>query len=58
MGANDLRTTRNLDIVTGEVYALVCTAKKKLPNCRLILSRDVEICHGGVLGHFPGVVVY
>ena len=38
VGTNDLRTTRNLDIVMGEVYALVSTAKKKLPNCRLVLS--------------------
>jgi len=47
VGTNDLRTTRNLDIVMGEVYALVCAAKKKLPNCRLVLSgvsrpRDVS----------------
>jgi lysophospholipase L1-like esterase len=47
VGTNDLRTTRNLDIVMGEVYALVSTAKKKLPNCRLVLSgvlrrRDVS----------------
>jgi len=46
-GTNDLRTTRNLDFVLGEVYALVSTAKKKLPNCRLVLSgvlrrRDVS----------------
>ena len=32
VGTNDLRTTRNLDTVMVEVYALVCTAKKKLPN--------------------------
>ena len=31
VGTNDLRT-RNLDFVMGEVYALVSTAKKKLPN--------------------------
>jgi len=37
VGTNDFTTTRNLDIVMGEVYALVCTAKKKLPNCRLVL---------------------
>ena len=37
-GTNDLRTTRNLDFVKGEVYALVSTAKKKLPNCKLVLS--------------------
>ena len=47
VGTNDLKTTRNLDIVMGEVYALVYTAKKKLPNCRLVLSgmlrpRDVS----------------
>ena len=47
MGTNDLRTTRNLDFVMREVYALVPTAKKKLPNCRLVLSgvlrrRDVS----------------
>ena len=44
---NDLRTTRNLDFLVGEVYALVATAKRKLPNCRLVLSgvlrlRDVS----------------
>jgi hypothetical protein len=33
-----LRKTRNLDLVVGEVDALVATAKKKLPNCRLVLS--------------------
>jgi len=47
VGTNDLRTTRNLDFVMGEVYALMSTAKKKLPNCRLVLSgvlrrRDVS----------------
>jgi len=34
VGTNDLRM-RNLDFVMGEVYAL---AKKKLPNCRIVLS--------------------
>ena len=43
VGTNDLSTTRNLDFVMGEVYALVPTAKRKLPNCRLVL--------GGVLRH-------
>ena len=38
VGTNDLRTTRNLDFVMGKVYALVSTAKKKLPNCRLVLN--------------------
>ena len=47
VGTNDLKTTRNLDFVMGEVYALVSTAKKKLPNCRLVLS---GVLSGGVLG--------
>jgi lysophospholipase L1-like esterase len=38
VGTNDLRTTTNLDWVMGEVYALVTTAKVKLPNCRLVLN--------------------
>ena len=47
VGTNDLRTTKNLDFVMGEVYALLSTAKKKLPNCRLVRSgvlrrRDVS----------------
>jgi hypothetical protein len=46
VGTNDLKT-RNLDFVMGDVYELVSTAKKKLPNCRLVLSgmlrrRDVS----------------
>ena len=46
-GTNDLRTTRNLDFVMGEVCALVATAKSNLPNCRLVLNgvlrrRDVS----------------
>jgi len=46
VGTNVLRT-RNLDFAMGNVYALVSTAKKKLPNCRLVLSgvlrrRDVS----------------
>jgi hypothetical protein len=32
VGTNDLRSTRNLDLIMGEVYALVSTAKKKLPK--------------------------
>ena len=35
VGANDLRTTTNLGFLMEEVYALVATAKRKLPNCRL-----------------------
>ena len=53
---NDLRTTRNLDFVIGEVYALVSTAKKKRPKCRLVLSavlrrRDVSWRHIGTLNY-------
>ena len=36
---NNMRTTRILDFVMGVVYALVSTAKNKLPNYRLVLSR-------------------
>ena len=54
VGTNDFKTRRNLDFVMGEVYALVCTAKKKLPNCRLVLSgvlrcRDVSWRRTGAL---------
>jgi len=47
VGTNDLRAMKNLDFVMGEVYALLSMAKKKLPNCRLVLSgvlrrRDVS----------------
>ena len=47
VGTNDIRTTRNLDFVIGEVYALMSTGKKNLPNCKLVLSgvlrpRDVS----------------
>jgi len=46
VSTNDLRT-RNIDFVMGEVYAWVAMAKRKLPNCRLVLSgvlrcRDVS----------------
>jgi lysophospholipase L1-like esterase len=54
VGTNDLKTKRNPDIVKGDVYALVSTAKKKLPNCILVLSgvrrrRDVSWRHIGAL---------
>jgi hypothetical protein len=54
VGTNDLKTTRDLDMVMGEVYELVTTAKKKLPNCRLVLSgvlrrRDVSWRRVGAL---------
>ena len=38
VGINDLRTMRNFDFVTGEFYALVTAANRKLPNCRHVLS--------------------
>jgi lysophospholipase L1-like esterase len=55
VGTNDLKT-RNLDFVMGDVYALVSTAKKKLPNCRLVLSgvlrrRDVSWRRIGALNY-------
>ena len=37
LNTDDLRKTRNLDFVM-EVYALMVTAKRKMPNCRLVLS--------------------
>jgi len=54
VGTNDLRTTRNLDTVMGEVCVLVCAAKKMLPNCRVVLSgvlrrRDVSWRRVGAL---------
>ena len=47
VGTNDIRSTRILDFIIDEVYELVSTTKKKLPNCRLVLSgvlrrRDVS----------------
>jgi len=38
VGTNDSRTTRNLDFVMGEIYALVAMAERKLPNGKLVLS--------------------
>ena len=32
-----MKTTRNFDFVMGEVYAFVATAKRKFPNCGLVL---------------------
>jgi len=54
LGTNDLRTTRNLDFVMGQVYALVATAKRKLPNGKLVMSgvflhRDMSWWHTGAL---------
>jgi len=45
----------------GEVYALVSTAKKKLPNCRLLLSgvlrrRNVSWRRIGALNRYPANV--
>jgi len=61
VGTNDSKRTRNLDFVMGEVYALVSTAKKMLPNRRLVLSgvlrrRDVSWRRIGALnGRFDWV---
>ena len=54
VSTNNMRTKRNLDCVMGEVYALVATAKRKLPKCRLFLSgllrrRDVSWKRTGAL---------
>jgi hypothetical protein len=38
VGTNDVRKSRNLDYVMGEVYDLVNTAKAKFPGSRLVLS--------------------
>jgi hypothetical protein len=38
VGTNDLRRTRNLDYVMGEMYALVAAAKSKFPRYGLVLS--------------------
>jgi hypothetical protein len=35
---NDEKKARNVYFVVGDVYALVATAEKKLPKCRLVLS--------------------
>jgi hypothetical protein len=43
VGTSDLRSSVDLNWVTGKVYALVTTVRVKHPNCRLVLS--------GVLGH-------
>ena len=38
VGTNDVRRSRNLDYIMGEVYDLVNTAKEKFPGSRLVLS--------------------
>jgi len=38
VGTNDMRTMINLDFVTGEIYTLVATGKREIPNSRLVLS--------------------
>jgi hypothetical protein len=38
VGTNDLTTTRNLDFIMGEMYALVATARSRFLKCRLVLS--------------------
>ena len=42
VGTNDMRTKKNLDFIMEEVYALVYTVKKKLPNCRHVLSGELR----------------
>ena len=38
VGTNNVRRSRNLDYVMGEMYDLVNTAKAKFPGSRLVLS--------------------
>ena len=38
VGTNDVRRSRNLDYIMGEVYDLVNTAKAKFPGSKLVLS--------------------
>jgi hypothetical protein len=38
IGTNDLRRTRNLDYVMGDVYDLANTAKTKFSKSRVVLS--------------------
>jgi len=53
MGTNDLRTTRNLDFLRGEVCALVVTLKRKFRTAHLSFVEccHVQMCHGDLLGH-------
>ena len=37
-GTNDIRRSRKLDYIMGEVYNIVNTAKAKFPGYRLVLS--------------------
>jgi hypothetical protein len=37
MGTNDLKKTRKIDFVFGDVYALVAKTKEDFPNCRIVL---------------------
>jgi hypothetical protein len=51
LGTNDVRISRNLDYVMGEVYDFVNTAKAKFPGSRIVLSgvlRNKGVrCRGG-----------
>jgi hypothetical protein len=38
VGTNDVRKSRNIDNIMGEVYDLMNTAKSKFPDSRLVLS--------------------
>jgi len=47
VGTTDMNIKRNLDFVKEAVYALASTAKRKFPNCRLVLSgvlRPSDVC--------------
>jgi hypothetical protein len=54
VGTNDIRRSRNLDNVMGEVYDLVNTAKTKFLGSRLVLN-GVLRCKG-VSWHHVGVI--
>ena len=50
VGTNDVRRSRNLDYVMGEVYDLVNMAKTKFPGSRLVLEkqrRELAVSRGG-----------
>jgi lysophospholipase L1-like esterase len=56
VGTNDLRNTRNLDYVMGEVYGLMNTVKTKFHTSKIILSgvlwgRDMSWQHIGAINN-------
>ena len=53
-GTNDIKRTKNLDYVMGDIYELINTAKPKFSSSRVILSgvlrrRDVSWCRIGTV---------